>query len=344
MCELEVQGQTGRSRILVGEQLQNLSRYLPDTRAVIITDTNVRRLYGDRFPPLPVIEIGLGERIKTLATVERVYAEMQACELDRSSFVVGIGGGIVLDVAGFAASTFMRGLSFGFVASTLLAQVDASLGGKNGVNFQGLKNMIGVFNQPAFVICDTAMLSTLPERDFGCGCAEIIKHAAIRSPGLFARLEEQAESLLAGDRELLVEVIQQSLRIKAAVVGADERERGLRKILNFGHTFAHAIETEHGLPHGEAVAVGMNIAAGISVARGRLDQATRERLESLCVRFRLPTALQLDYRQLTATLRNDKKKAGSRLDFILLKGIGEPEIVPLELSELEELWEALRDE
>ncbi len=337
MRELVIKGQTGSSRIRLGEELQNLQQYLPDTNAVIITDTNVRRLYGDRFPPLSVIEIGLGEEIKTLATLEGVYMEMLACDLDRSSFVVGIGGGIVLDVAGFAASTFMRGVPFGFVATTLLAQVDASLGGKNGVNFQGLKNMVGVFNQPEFVICDLRMLRTLPERDYRCGFGEIIKHAAIRSPELFDALEASAEELLAGDREVLEELVHQSLQIKAAVVNQDERERGLRKILNFGHTFAHGIEANCGLPHGEAVCVGMNVAAGISVARGLLEPAARERLESLCVRLQMPTALQIDYSELLTALRKDKKKAGNRIDFILLREIGDAVIVPLEFSELEAL-------
>ena len=179
MKKLQIQGTTGRSILLVGEQLKNLNRYLPTRRPVIITDEVIEHLYGDRFPPGNVITIGTGERIKTLETVNRIYAELVAIEAGRSTCIVGIGGGIVCDITGFVASTYLQGDRFGFVASTLLAQVDASVGGKNGVNFGGYKNMVGTFNQPEFVICDLKMLPTLPDEQLQCGFAEIVKHAAI---------------------------------------------------------------------------------------------------------------------------------------------------------------------
>ena len=174
--KLLVRAASGSSRILVGESIENLRRYVDARRTVIITDSTVEKLYREKFPAYPVISIGLGEKIKTLETVTHLFSRLVDLEADRSTFLLGVGGGIVCDIAGFVASTYMRGTRFGFVSTTLLAQVDASVGGKNGVNFGGYKNMVGVFNQPDFVICDMALLKSLPIRELLCGFAEIIKH------------------------------------------------------------------------------------------------------------------------------------------------------------------------
>ena len=176
MKKLQIQGATGQSTLMVGESLQNLNAHLPGRQPIIITDESVHRLYAAQFPPGHVITIGGGENIKTLDTVSRIYAEMVTIEADRSSWIVGIGGGIVCDIAGFVASTYMRGVPFGFVPSTLLAQVDASVGGKNGVNFGGYKNMVGTFNQPDFVLCDLDLLQSLPAEQLQCGFAEIVNN------------------------------------------------------------------------------------------------------------------------------------------------------------------------
>ena len=186
----------GDSTLLIGESLQALSRYLPPGKTFIITDANVREAYGRLFPPAEVIEIGTGEGIKNLETVGSVYEALIRCEADRASFILGIGGGIVCDVTGYAASTYLRGLKFGFVASTLLAQVDAAVGGKNGVNFEGYKNLIGVFSQPDFVICDPVLLRTLPRKEVLSGMAEVVKHALIADADLFLYLEEKGPGLL----------------------------------------------------------------------------------------------------------------------------------------------------
>ena len=178
------------SQILIGESLQNLPKYLPAGKTIIITDDNIHRLYGNFFPPVPVISIGLGEKNKTLETLAGIFDKLVEYEADRSAFIVAIGGGIVCDVAGFAASVYMRGLRFGFVSTTLLSQVDASVGGKNGVNFRGYKNMLGVFNQPEFVIIDIAMLANAQtDRNIRSGFAEIVKAAAIKNDALFNYLE-----------------------------------------------------------------------------------------------------------------------------------------------------------
>ena len=195
MHEIIVEGQTGRSRIMVGERLDHLASYLPEGRTIIITDEKVGALYQDRFPTGEVITIGCGEKHKTLKTLATIYDRLIEAEADRSSFIVGIGGGIVGDVTGFAASTYMRGLRFGFVPTSLLAQVDATVGGKNGVNFMGYKNMVGVFNQPDFVIADITLLNTLPPEEIACGLAEIVKHGCIADATYFDFIEAHCNAI-----------------------------------------------------------------------------------------------------------------------------------------------------
>ncbi|MDQ1354418.1 MAG: 3-dehydroquinate synthase, partial [Acidobacteriota bacterium] len=281
MKTIEIYGQTGLSKIAVGEALENLEKYTSGAKKVIITDENLNRLYHNRFPPWDIIEIGTGEKIKTLETLEYIYKKLVELEIDRSCFIVGIGGGIVCDVTGFAASTFMRGLPFGFVSTSLLSQVDASVGGKNGVNFYGYKNMIGMFNQPNFVICDPEMLKTLPQKELISGFAEVVKHAAIGSEELFTFLEINFQKALDLDGEILEKLIYDSVTIKADVVREDEKEKGKRRILNFGHTLGHALEKTTGLPHGEAVSLGMVFAAELSLKKNKLPIDEVERIRGL---------------------------------------------------------------
>ena len=246
---------------------------------MIVTDGSVRSLYGDLFPPWEVIEIGIGERSKTLATVERIYEAFLQYEIDRSSFVVAIGGGLVCDVAGYAASTYLRGLRFGFVPTTLLAQVDASVGGKNGVNFKGYKNLVGTFTQPLFVLCDFALLKTLPEPELKNGFAEAIKTAAIGDAHLFSFLETAWKGALSLEPDVIERIVYDCLTVKSRIVSFDEREKGERRKLNFGHTVGHALEKVNHLRHGEAVSLGMVAAAKLSARRGFLTEDDVERLE-----------------------------------------------------------------
>ncbi len=332
---LKIEGLTGDSTILVGERLQNVNDYIPVDKAVIITDINVGHLYRQDFPACDVITIGTGEKIKNLDTVRTIYAKLVDLEADRSCFIVGIGGGIVCDITGFAASTYLRGVRFGFVSSTLLSQVDASVGGKNGVNFGGYKNMIGVFNQPEFVICDANLLHTLPANEILCGMAEIVKHAAIADAGLFSYLEEYYDQALALDSEVIQKLVYDSIVIKAAIVNKDETEQGERRKLNFGHTFGHAFEKIIGVPHGEAVAAGMVIAAMISVKRGHLAAAEAQRIEDLLKKLRLPTGIQVEKNALIDALRKDKKRQGDRIHFVLLDQIGRAVVNEISIAELE---------
>ena len=335
MKTFRISGTTGTSTILIGERLQNLTAHLPNQKPIIITDGNVGRLYAEKFPPAPVITLEPGELSKSLATIDRIYDRLLELEADRSSFIVGIGGGVVCDITGFVASTFMRGLRFGYVATSLLAQVDASVGGKNGVNYGGYKNLVGTFNQPEFVICDPQLLKTLPEKEVLCGLAEVVKHALIKDPALLAFLEQNSDGILrlaAGDIERLVS---DSVTIKSTVVNQDERESGLRRILNFGHTFGHAVEHLQCISHGEAVSIGMVIAADISMRKGMLTANDVARIIQLLERLKLPTAPAADPARMIDAVRKDKKRENDIVHFVLLDGIGQAVVAALPLADLE---------
>jgi len=325
------------SVIMIGEQLQHLAEHLPVKTPIIITDTNVRHCWGKHFPPGPVITIETGEKNKTIDTVRSVYEQLLAFEADRSSFIVGIGGGIVCDVAGFVASTYMRGVRFGFVSSTLLAQVDASVGGKNGVNFGGYKNLVGVFNQPEFVICDLNLLKTLPQREILSGFAEIIKHGAIADQDLFAYLEENCDRALDLEQTVIEKLVYDSVIIKSAIVNRDEKEKGERRKLNFGHTFGHAIEKVTQVRHGEAVSAGMILASELGVKRGVLSMQDSARIARLLENFGLPVRLPFDGQQVLEAIRMDKKREGDLIYFVLLREIGKAFVEEIAIQDLADL-------
>lgn len=334
METLNIHAGSGDSRIVIGESLSKLGEYLPRKPTVIVTDATVRKLYGHLFPPLAVVEIGTGEKVKTIDTICRLYTAFMEQGLDRTGFVVGIGGGIVCDIAGFAASTYMRGIDFGFVATTLLAQVDASVGGKNGVNFGGYKNMVGVFRQPCFVICDPDLLASLPRCELCCGFAEIIKHALISSADMFADIEQNCQHALALAQDVIQRLVHESVALKAGIVNRDEKEAGERRILNFGHTFGHAIEAISGVPHGEAVSVGMVVAARLSAARGMLARTDLQRICRLLETMGLPRHVPVSKEALLNALQQDKKRNQNRIHMVLLDGIGKAVVQTFGLRKL----------
>jgi len=331
---IQIKGATGEAVILVGESMDNLHRYVPIENTIIITDTRVAEIYGKRFPPCRVITIGLGETIKSFKTVENIYQQLLAFGADRSTCLVGIGGGIVCDITGFVASTFMRGLRFGYIATTLLSQVDASVGGKNGVNFQGYKNIVGLFSQPEFVICDLSLLTTLPDREISSGFAEIVKHGAIADAEMFAYLEVNAVRAFSLDLSVIEKLVYESVKIKAAVVNRDELETGERRKLNFGHTFGHAIEKTSGISHGEAVSVGMVIASAVSEAIGLLKSVDTERLGRLLQDLALPTQMEVDSDLVWEALQKDKKREGGTIHFVLLEQIGRAVVKRLSIEDI----------
>lgn len=334
MKTFKIHGITGKSTLLVGEKLENLAKYLPTQETVIITDTNLKHFYQYKFPPHPMITIKTGEQIKNLDTVRYIYEKLIEIGADRSTFIVGIGGGIVCDITGFVASTYLRGVRFGFVASTLLSQVDASVGGKNGVNFKGYKNMVGVFNQPEFVICDLDLLNTLPEKELLSGFAEIVKHAVIGDAHLFRYLEEHDQDALALDMNTIEKLVYDSIIIKSGIVNRDEMEKGERRKLNFGHTFGHAMEKTTGVSHGVAVSAGMVMACALSVKKGHLSANHFERVKTLLLKLGLPVRLNAHKTTVLDALQKDKKRKGDRIHFVLLNEIGHSFVHQIPIQEL----------
>jgi 3-dehydroquinate synthase len=308
-------------------------------KAALVSNPTVFSLYGNpvaasvRTAGFEVFEIIIpdGEEYKNLSSAEHIYSEMLAARLDRKSVLIALGGGVVGDVAGFAASTYMRGIGFIQIPTTLLAQVDSSVGGKTGVNHPLGKNMIGTFWQPRLVWIDIDTLKSLPEREFLSGLAEVIKYGVIWDEGLFSYLEKNVEKVLRLDNGALSYLIGRSCEIKAKVVSGDERESGLRAILNYGHTIGHAIETVTGYKkyfHGEAVAVGMVAEARISMELGLIDNGRLQRIRTLIESYRLPVALPegIDPVQLFAAMQLDKKTVSGDLTFILPEKIGKVRI------------------
>lgn len=307
-------------------------------KTALITDDNVAALYLDpavaalRAAGVAVTPMILppGESSKTLARAGELYDRMLAAGLDRASAVVGMGGGVVTDIAGFVAATYMRGVPWVGYSTTLLGQVDASVGGKTAVDHPRCKNLIGAFHQPSAVLADVATLATLPQEELRTGLAEVVKHGVIRDADLFADLEVQADAIIARDPGVLENIVARNIRIKADVVMADQREGGLRRILNYGHTIGHALESlalESGratLTHGRAVALGMAAEARIAVSRGVCPAQAEARQRALLVRFGLPVTLgeAPDADAVLALMRHDKKAEAGRLRFILPTGIG----------------------
>ncbi len=328
-----------QSEVYIGPIADILPGVLPEGRVVVVSDATIDRLYHPLLAPYPSVLIGTGESVKTLQTVETLYRRFIELGVDRKTFVLGIGGGIVTDVTGFVAATYMRGVNFGFLPTTLLGQVDASVGGKNGVNVDGYKNMAGTFTQPQFVICDPALLRTLPEREFRAGLAEIVKAAIIADADLFSRIEQAAPETLRTDADLLSDAISAAVRVKADIVERDERESGERRKLNLGHTLAHAIEKcSSQMNHGEAVAVGTALIADAAVKLGVLTDDDRIRIRALLTRLGFDLVPPVDIRRLLKEVDKDKKSEDGLLRIVLPVGIGDCEVRPIPVADFAALF------
>jgi 3-dehydroquinate synthase len=309
-----------------------LDAQIPGRDLLIVTNTTVAKLYlaklAGSFSQRHIAECILpdGEQHKTLQTAGWVLDALVANKMNRDATVLALGGGVVGDIAGFAASCYQRGIGYVQMPTTLLAQVDSSVGGKTGVNHSGGKNLIGAFYQPQAVIADTDALKTLPDRELKSGLAEVIKHGVVWDPMLFAWLEKEIPLLLARDTEALTYAIGRSCEIKATVVARDEREHNLRAILNFGHTFGHAIEAATSYEkylHGEAVALGMIIAADLSCRLGMIDAAIEERLRDILARAGLPIeAPRIGAARAYELMQMDKKVLGGTIRLVLLEKLG----------------------
>lgn len=334
MKTLFVKGQNNKSSVLIGNSLNELDNYLTEN-TIIITDTKVNSLYRNYFNNFNIIEIGIGEKNKTLKTVNYIYEKLLEYRADKTTFLLGFGGGIVCDITGFVATTFMRGVRFGFVSTSLLSQVDASIGGKNGVNFDGYKNIIGSINQPEFVICDPSTLKTLASKEISNGFAEIIKHALIANLELFKLLQANSKKALNLDSKMIENIICESIKIKSGIVKIDEFENNERKKLNFGHTFGHAIEKNYNFSHGQAVSFGIAIASKLSYKKGYITLDDYNSIILLLKQYKLPIHYKFDYSLLLESIINDKKREQETISFILLKKIG---VAKIENITLKELW------
>jgi len=330
----------------VGERLREIVG-TKAIRAAVVSDSRVAPLYVPKVSAalraagftVSEIQIPEGEQHKNLAWLALLYDRLIEAQIERSSPVVAVGGGVVGDLAGFAAATVLRGVPIVQVPTTLLAQVDAAIGGKTGINHAAGKNLIGAFHQPRLVAIDVDTLRTLPRREYVAGLAEVVKYGAILDAKLFERLEQDVEKLLRQDPPLLVDIVARCCRLKADVVEADETEGGYRAILNFGHTIGHAIETlteYRRLLHGEAVGIGMTCAARLSRAVGSLSRADVDRLERLLRALGIPTEVPTDLRQdqIALTIEADKKASGGRITFVCLESIGKTRFVSLSAAEI----------
>jgi 3-dehydroquinate synthase len=302
--------------------------------AVIVSNKTVGPLYAERlaaaiagfYPKVTVVLLPDGEAHKTWQTLQTIFDAMLAAHCDRSTIVFALGGGVIGDLAGFAAACYMRGVSYVQVPTTLLAQVDSSVGGKTGVNHPAGKNMIGAFHQPLAVVADVDVLESLPKRELVAGLAEVIKYGAVADDAFLGWIEASLPALLARDQPSLAQAVIRSCRIKAQIVASDERESGMRAILNFGHTFAHAIETGTGHGtwlHGEAVGCGMVLAADLSVRLGLIERAFADRLARIVAAAGLPTrAPPLGDDRYLELMRVDKKARAGDLRFVVLEAPG----------------------
>jgi 3-dehydroquinate synthase len=333
---------------LVGERVDSLLAggiAAGRQRAFVVTSPEIDRLWGAKlecgFPAgirkLTKLMVPAGEEHKRLATVERLAEELAGHGADRDSVLIAFGGGVIGDMTGFLAAMYMRGIRYVGVPTTLLAQVDSSLGGKTGVNLAAGKNLVGAFHHPLAVYADTAVLETLPAAELRAGLQESVKAGIIRDRGLFEMLERESAAVLGGDRAALTRVVAASVRVKADVVNADEREMGVRMILNLGHTLGHAIEAATGykqLLHGEAVAWGMIAAVGIALRRGTVSAAEAERMERVIRMYGPMRGFTAEAAELVALTAKDKKNRSGARSFVLPVGIGDAVVVK-DVSEAE---------
>lgn len=315
-----------------------LEKLVLKQNAIIITDENVAPNHTNKLIGWKSIVVRAGEEHKQQATIDYIIKELITLKADRDTFIIGVGGGVVTDMAGYAASVYMRGVKFAFVPTTILAMADAAIGGKNGIDVGLYKNLVGTINQPQFLLFDYSFLQTLSHEQFVNGFAEIIKHACIKDDHLFTFLEENTLSFFKSDTQKIDKLIKQNVTIKYNVVANDEFEKGDRKLLNFGHTIGHAIENIYSLPHGHAVSIGMAAACIISEKINNFSPAETEQIISLLKKYHLPVTINFDKEKVWEILILDKKKSGNYINFVLLNKIGNAVVKAVPLDQLREIF------
>lgn len=318
------------------EQLEQLTS--PDN-TFIITDENIYSKHSRKFKNWRTIVLKPGEAYKVQATVDSIIEQLIALGADRKSCIVGVGGGVVTDIAGYVAGIYMRGVQVGFVPTTILAMVDASIGGKNGIDVGIYKNMVGLIRQPSFLLYDYSLLKSLPKEEWINGFAEIIKHACIKDAAMFGLLEQHKLTTFQKNKVLLNQLIQRNALLKSKVVQQDEFEQGDRKLLNFGHTLGHAIENSYELSHGQAVALGMVVAAVLSAEYKKFKDTAR--VISLIEKYGLPAFASFDAAKAMEVMQSDKKRVKDVIHYVLLEKTGKGVVVPLTPQQIEPIVKKL---
>ena len=312
---------------------------VPPVQTIFITDENVHAAHLSKFEQRKVIVMPAGECHKNQKRADAIIDQLIAYGADRNTFIVGVGGGVITDISGYVASVFMRGISFGFVPTSILAMVDACIGGKNGVDVGVYKNLVGVINQPKFLLYDFTFLQTLSEEEWRSGFAEIVKHACIRDADMFSFLEGKSLADFQSQPELVASLVQRNAELKYAVVAADETENGERRLLNFGHTIGHAIENIHSLLHGYAISLGIIAACHISEQINGLHADDTTRIRNLLLRYGLPVDIKTDTEKAWDILVHDKKKSGNDINFVVLDRVGNASVKKIPLQNLRTLFD-----
>jgi len=315
-----------------------LENLVEKENAVLITDENIFAKQEEKFSGWRTIVLKAGEPFKNQNAINEIINQLIEFNADRQTFIVGVGGGVITDVAGFAASVYMRGIKFGFVPTSILAMVDASIGGKNGIDVGVYKNLVGIIRHPEFLLFDYSFLETLPNEEWINGFAEIVKHACIKDESMFHLLEEKTLKDFQTSKEEIGKLIDRNVDIKYNVVANDELETGERKLLNFGHTIGHAIENTAKLPHGSAVSIGMVAACIISEKINGFSHLQTEKIKQLLSKYHLPVAFDFDKEKTWDILLHDKKKSGSDMNFVVLDKIGKASIKKIPLTDLREIF------
>jgi 3-dehydroquinate synthase len=311
-------------------------RTLVDKRnAVVITDENVFSSHTSKFKGWNTIVLKSGEETKVQATVDGIVKHLISIEADRQTVLVGVGGGVITDITGYVGSVYMRGINFGFVPTSLLAMVDASIGGKNGIDVGVFKNLVGVVRQPSFLLYDINFLTTLPSQEWANGFAEVIKHACIKDATMFNFLEKHDGVSIQKNREKLTGIIKKNAVLKSRAVQRDEFEKGERRLLNFGHTLGHALENQYEISHGQAISIGMCYASIVSQKLTGFKDA--QKVIALLTKYNLPVDLEFDMNEVFDVLKMDKKKSGGEINYIVLEKIGKGSVRRLPFRQLKKL-------